>query len=207
MGTLLSLSPLAIASAFVAVLALALLVGGVILLLRPGSVIRTGVGLAGVTVGAVILLFAGAGVVWAGDAVPPASTSIDLTPLVQVLTAAAAGAVPVLVALVRVYLKQRLGLELDAQTRGYVQDAAERCADLVAATLKRHAEANRLSLDIHNVTVAAAANTLFQQVPDGIARLGIDRSGVERMLTVRLAARGILPPDVPGPSASQTPGA
>lgn len=127
------------------------------------------------------------------------STSVDFAPLVQILVGTAAtvlsGVVTIGALWVRHYLKARFGIELDAQARSYVQDAADRAAGLVKAQLERHVAGGGLTVDVHNAALAGAVDLLVEQVPDGLTRLGLTSTNVRQMLLTRLAAHGILPPD------------
>ena len=148
-----------------------------------------------------IAFMLGPGVALAAD-----GTSVDLRPLTDVLIGGAAtilsGIITIGALWLRHYLKVRLGIELDASTRDYVRDAADRAVDLLKARLERHAGKSSLTVDVHNALVADAVDMLAEQVPDGLTRLGLTSDNIRQMLLTRLAARGFLPPDDAAPAGA-----
>lgn len=151
---------------------------------------------------------------WPALAADAGGTTVNLAPLSDVLIGAAAsllsGIVTIAALWVRHYLKARLGIELDASTREYVQDAADRAADLVQAKMKALLNGpigakSALTVDVHHALLADAVDMLVEQVPDGLTRLGLGTDNVRHMLMTRLAARGYLPPEDGVPAGAALP--
>ena len=173
-----------------------------IMILAGAFIVRSGdtgraqaFGLFVVCLGGIGILAVRATAALAAETAASAGPAIDWTPLIGAVITAAIGAIPVIGALllqiVRGYLRTRLGIELDAEARSYVQDAAERVADHVAA--QASAPTKEGPAPVAAGIVAGGVDMLLAQVPDGLARLGVDRAGVGRMLLTRLTARGVAP--------------
>lgn len=187
----------ALSAVFVCLLSLSALAGGMALLLHPDDRPRHLVG------GLVLLAGGGIGLMtvvapaFAADA-PAAVTTIDLSALVSALVSAAATVLTglgswALLAL-RAYVARRTGLETDAATREYLDRALNHAVSWGAARAERALAGKDgvTDLDLHNATLAAAAQYALDLVPDALAHFGVTAGALETMLEARLAT--LLPP-------------
>lgn len=206
-----------LAHAFAALVLCVIFSGGLYLLKRPASDASDRI------VGAVAVLLSVGGMLVVGGAAAlaadPASAATpppwSPSPWSDVAGTAIAGAASVasavIVALFELFrrqLKARLGVELNDQARAYVQDAADRFAGFAAARLSAMALGSAppptaatlmmvprpAPVPAYDAVLDEMVDAMVEQVPDGLSRLGVDAAGVRRMLAVRLAASGILPP-------------
>lgn len=149
---------------------------------RVGGVLMALVGLA-----LAVILAASAASAATIDAL---GTTVDLT---EILTALGSLAITVLLVLAsfavrafNAYLRHRTGLELDAETRRYLDAALNR-----AATYARLAVADIIrdrgpGIDVRSTLLAVAANYAIDAVPDALARFGIDDARLKQMIEARL---------------------
>lgn len=198
-----------LAHAFGALVLCIAFVSGVYLLKRPSSDAGDR------AIGLVAVLMSATGLLLLAPSALAAEAAVPASPWSGVVETAIAGFVATLSAvilavfeLLRRQLKARLGVELDDQARAYVQDAADRFADLVRARLgsRLHPAGSVSALEaavreptapvtatVYDAMLDDAVDAMIEQVPDGLSRLGVDANGVRRMLQVRLAARGVIP--------------
>jgi len=123
-----------------------------------------------------------------------ADTRVDLTELMLTLAGVAAAAIAMLAryalrALER-YLEHRTGLELDAETRRYLDDALFRAVAYARLRVADMIREGRPGIDVRSETLAIAANYALDSVPDALARFGLDEDGdrLKAMLEARLAS-------------------
>jgi hypothetical protein len=138
----------------------------------------------------VLALLSAAAPAWAAEG---GGTVLDLSPYMAELVAAI-GAVLVAIAGAALrafhrFLERRWGLELDAETRAYLQDALDRAVDYGVARAAAAAAAAAPSVDLRHEAVRHAAEYALDRVPDALARFGITPAALTRMVEARIEAR------------------
>lgn len=191
------MNPVTLSIAVTAVLSLAALAAGAALLLHPdGAVRHTLMGLGLMTAAGIGLMTVVAPAFAGTDAA--AVTTIDLSGLVQALVS---GAATVLTGLgswallaLRTYIRHKTGIEIDAATRAYLDHALNNAVSWGAARAERAliGKDGVTDIDLHNATVAAAAQYALDRVPDALAHFGVTPAALETMIEARLAT--LLPP-------------
>lgn len=116
-------------------------------------------------------------------------TAIDLGPLALALAgfafAALAGAGTWLAARAAAWLK----LSQDSQVRGYLEVALGNGIAFARRQVEARLAAG-IKVDVHNATVAEAAEYVIQRVPDALARFGITAEAVRDLIIARLPQGG-----------------
>lgn len=201
-----------LAHAFAALVLCVIFSGGLYLLKRPASDASDRiVGLVAVLLSVGGMMVVGGAAALAADPATAATPSLWSDVAGTAIAGVASVASAVIVALFELFrrqLKARLGVELNDQARAYVQDAADRFAGFAAARLSAMALGSAppptaatlmmvprpAPVPAYDAVLDEMVDAMVEQVPDGLSRLGVDAAGVRRMLAVRLAASGILPP-------------
>jgi hypothetical protein len=137
-----------------------------------------------------LALLSAAAPAWAAEG---GGTVLDLSPYMAELVAAI-GAVLVAIAGAALrafhrFLERRWGLELDTETRAYLQDALERAVDYGVAKASAAVADAAPSVDLRREAVRHAAEYALDRVPDALARFGITPAALTRMVEARIEAR------------------
>lgn len=125
--------------------------------------------------------------------VEPPGTTIDLTEVGVALVGVAAAALTVLgrvaVRALQRYLEHKAGLELDAETRAYLDRALERAVVWARLHVAEAVRAGAPAVDLRSKVLALSANYVLDAVPDALERFGLDADGdrLRHMLEARLA--------------------
>lgn len=180
-------SPYTLAAAFAAVLALALTVCGFTLLCRPGGgPLRTGAGLAGVTLGGVLFLLTSAGFALAADGAADAPRSIPLPP--ELVSMVVEFAVLALSAAVGWLIKRGAAwLHVDREDRlvRRFEAGAEVALSFARETLLARG-ANLENIQTRSELVEIAATYLAPKLPGILKELRVDPAGLRERLTGRV---------------------
>lgn len=122
------------------------------------------------------------------------STTVDLTPLLQLAITFAVALLSALGAWAIKRVGDRLGLEADDKRRAYLNEALEKGL-VFAAERGVAAGADLKRIDVRDRMVTAAIEYVLPKVPDALQKLKITPDDLRQMLEARLvSAAGTLRP-------------
>jgi len=118
-------------------------------------------------------------------------TAINLNSIVETVIGLAAVALAaaghIAVSALKGFLQNKTGIDLDSAVRNYLDPAIDKAVaygQLRATQLV----ANNATIDVHNVTIAHAANYLLTMVPDALSHFGISDTTLKQMIEARLSS-------------------
>jgi len=128
-------------------------------------------------------------------------TTVDLSPLLVTVVGTVGTAITAIVgilarALVR-SIERRTGLEVDAHTRDYLEKALDRAISYGTAKAEAFVAKQAEPIDLHNTTVALAAQYALDRVPGALKHFGIDDISLHNMVEARLLMlvdKNVMPP-------------
>ena len=115
-----------------------------------------------------------------------AGTTVDLSPVLDAVIAAAVGVLTALAAWLARRVARWLGQSEDSEVRAYLETALVSAIDY-AQDLALDAGRDLQAVETRSAVLADAAAYLAQHVPDALARFKLDAAGTERLLRSRLA--------------------
>lgn len=128
-----------------------------------------------------------------------ASTAIDLSPIANTLIEFAGALLAAFatwaVARITACVRKNLGLSIDEKTRNLLTEAIDN--GIAYAQNKAKTEVAGLTVDVHNKTVAEAANYVAAHAPDALAHFGVTQDALVRKIIAQLPSDQL--PVVPAP--------
>lgn len=122
-----------------------------------------------------------------------ASSTVSLSPIIGTITTLLSvvitGIGGVALKIFYAFLKDKAGIELDAQVRAYLDQALTNAVSYGKLKVEGIVDANTAAVDVHSEVVAQALDYITAQVPDALAHFGIDDDGLKRLIEARLLPR------------------
>lgn len=134
-------------------------------------------------------------IAYAADLTAPTPT-IDFSPVLLSIIGLAAAAITALggigVKAVTSYLDRKFGLQLDADTRTYLDQALFNAVSFAEHHARDFAQ-DKAQIEVRNRTLAYAMDYMLDRVPDALAHFGITEQALKRMIEARLGYKFTAP--------------
>ena len=134
-----------------------------------------------------------------------AATTVPVTDILTALVALGGG---VALAVIRpvaaaacVWFETHTRIRLDESQRALLDSLCYRGIEFAMGDLDQRITASRPGLNVHNTTIASAADYVLAHAPEAAAHFGLDRDAIIRMITARFTVAAAPPANgEPGPA-------